>query len=146
PTTWGAGPFRHQVIYEDATVVRRLADAGAVLVAKLALGELAWGDVWFGGTTRNPWRLDQGSSGSSAGPAAATAAGAVGFAIGSETLGSIVSPCTRTGCTGLRPTFGRVSRHGAMALSWSMDKLGPVARAVEDCAIVLRTIGGPDGH
>jgi Asp-tRNA(Asn)/Glu-tRNA(Gln) amidotransferase A subunit family amidase len=145
-TTWGSVPFKEQVIDEDATVVERLEEAGAVLVAKLALGELAWGDVWFGGMTRNPWNPEQGSSGSSAGSSAATAAGAVGFAIGSETLGSIVSPCTRTGCTGLRPTFGRVSRHGAMALSWTMDKLGPICRSVEDCAAVLQAIAGPDGR
>lgn len=145
-TTWGSVPFKDQVIDEDATVVERLEKAGAVLVAKLTLGELAWGDVWFGGMTRNPWNPEQGSSGSSAGSAAATAAGAVGFTIGSETLGSIVSPCTRTGSTGLRPTFGRVSRHGAMALSWSMDKLGPICRSVEDCAAVLQAIHGPDGR
>jgi Asp-tRNA(Asn)/Glu-tRNA(Gln) amidotransferase A subunit family amidase len=145
-TTWGSVPFKEQVIDEDATVVERLEKAGAVLVAKLTLGELAWGDVWFGGMTRNPWNPEQGSSGSSAGSAATTAAGAVGFAIGSETLGSIVSPCTRTGSTGLRPTFGRVSRHGAMALSWSMDKLGPICRSVEDCAAVLQAIYGPDGR
>jgi len=144
-TTWGAAPYRDQEIEETATVVRRLADAGAVLVAKLALGALAWGDVWFGGQTRNPWNLEQGSSGSSAGPAAATAAGLVPFALGTETWGSIVSPCTRCGVTGLRPTFGRVSRTGAMALSWSMDKIGPIARTVEDCAIVLDGIRGPDG-
>lgn len=144
-TTWGAGPFRDQVIDEDATVVQRLDDAGAVLVAKLTLGELAQGDVWFGGTTKNPWNPAQGSSGSSAGPASATAAGLVGFAIGSETLGSISSPATRNGVTGLRPTFGRVPRTGAMALSWTMDKLGPLARSVEDCALVLEAIHGPDG-
>ncbi|MBI4544522.1 MAG: amidase [Gemmatimonadetes bacterium] len=144
-TTWGAKPYESQVIEEDATVVRRLDEAGAVLVAKLTLGALAQGDVWYGGMTRNPWKLDQGSSGSSAGPAAATVAGLVGFAIGSETLGSIVSPSTRTGATGLRPTFGRVSRHGAMALAWSMDKIGPLCRSVEDCALVLRAIQGPDG-
>jgi Asp-tRNA(Asn)/Glu-tRNA(Gln) amidotransferase A subunit family amidase len=144
-TTWGSVPFKDQVIDEDATVVERLEKAGAVLVAKLALGELAWGDVWFDGMTRNPWNPEQGSSGSSAGAASTTAAGAVGFAIGSETLGSIVSPCTRCGATGLRPTFGRVSRHGAMALSWSMDKLGPIGRSVEDCAVVFREILGPDG-
>ena len=144
PTTWGSVPFRDQVLDEDAAVVQRLAAAGAVLVGKLTLGELAWGDVWFGGMTRNPWKTDQGSSGSSAGSAAATAAGAVGFAIGSETLGSIVSPCTRTGATGLRPTFGRISRHGAMALSWSMDKLGPICRAVEDCALVFDALRGAD--
>ncbi len=145
-TTWGSVPFKDQVIDQDATVVERLEKAGAVLVAKLTLGELAWGDVWFDAMTRNPWNPEQGSSGSSAGSSAATAAGAVGFAIGSETLGSIVSPSTRTGCTGLRPTFGRVSRHGAMALSWSMDKLGPICRSVEDCAAVLQAIHGPDGR
>ena len=144
-TTWGAKPYEDQVVAEDATVVSRLEEAGAVLVAKLTLGALAWGDVWFGGKTRNPWNLEQGSSGSSAGPAAATVAGLVGFAIGSETWGSIVSPATRCGATGLRPTFGRVSRHGAMALSWSMDKLGPLCRSVEDCALVLEAIAGPDG-
>jgi Asp-tRNA(Asn)/Glu-tRNA(Gln) amidotransferase A subunit family amidase len=145
PTTWGAKPFENQVIDEDAAVVRRLDDAGAVLVAKLTLGALAQGDVWYGGRTRNPWNLEQGSSGSSAGPAAATVAGLVGFSIGSETLGSIVSPSTRCGATGLRPTFGRVSRQGAMALSWSMDKLGPICRSVEDCALVLDAIHGADG-
>jgi Asp-tRNA(Asn)/Glu-tRNA(Gln) amidotransferase A subunit family amidase len=122
-----------------------LEEAGAVLVAKLTLGALAWGDKWFGGKTRNPWNPEKGSSGSSAGPGSATAAGLVGFSIGSETHGSIISPCTVCGVTGLRPTFGRVSRHGAMALSWSMDKLGPMCRTVEDCAIVLHAIGGPDG-
>jgi Asp-tRNA(Asn)/Glu-tRNA(Gln) amidotransferase A subunit family amidase len=145
-TTWGAGPFRDQVIDTDATVVQRLDDAGAILVAKLALGELAQGDVWFGATTKNPWKVDQGSSGSSAGPASATAAGLVGFSIGSETLGSISSPSTRCGTTGLRPTFGRVPRTGAMALSWTMDKLGPICRSVEDCAMVLDAIYGPDGQ
>ncbi|HEX9691718.1 MAG TPA: amidase [Gemmatimonadales bacterium] len=144
-TTWGAKPFQDQHIDYDATVVRRLEDAGAVLVAKLTLGALAWGDVWFGGQTRNPWNTEQGSSGSSAGSASATVAGLVGFSIGSETLGSIVSPATRCGATGLRPTFGRVSRWGAMALSWSMDKLGPICRSVEDCALVLSAIYGPDG-
>jgi Asp-tRNA(Asn)/Glu-tRNA(Gln) amidotransferase A subunit family amidase len=144
-TTWGAGPFREQVIDTDATVVERLDAAGAVLVAKLTLGELAQGDIWFGGTTKNPWKIDQGSSGSSAGPASATAAGLIGFSIGSETLGSISSPSTRCGTTGLRPTFGRVPRTGAMALSWSMDKLGPICRSVEDCALVLGAIYGPDG-
>lgn len=145
-TTWGAGPFKEQVIDTDATVVQRLDDAGAVLVAKLTLGELAQGDIWFGATTKNPWKVDQGSSGSSAGPASATAAGLVGFSIGSETLGSISSPSTRCGTTGLRPTFGRVPRTGAMALSWTMDKLGPICRSVEDCAIVLDAIYGPDGQ
>src|SRR5580698_3619521 len=146
PTTWGAGGFEHQVIDEDATVVQRLDAAGAILVAKLTLGALALGDVWYGGITRNPWKTEQGSSGSSAGPASATAAGCVAFSIGSETLGSIASPSTRCGCTGLRPTFGLVPRTGAMALSWSMDKLGPICRSVEDCAIVLDAIHGPDGH
>ena len=144
-TTWGAGGFENQMIDEDATVVQRLDAAGAVLVAKLTLGALAEGDVWFGGKTRNPWNPAQGSSGSSAGPASATAAGCVAFSIGSETLGSISSPSTRCGCTGLRPTFGLVPRTGAMALSWSMDKLGPICRAVEDCALVLSAIYGPDG-
>ena len=127
-------------------MLQKLEDAGAVLVAKLTLGALAMGDYWFGGRTRNPWNLEQGSSGSSAGSAAATVAGLVGFSIGSETLGSIVSPSTRTGATGLRPTFGRVSRAGAMALSWSMDKLGPICRSVEDCALVLEAIHGADGR
>jgi Asp-tRNA(Asn)/Glu-tRNA(Gln) amidotransferase A subunit family amidase len=144
-TTWGAGPYKDQTIDTDATVVQRLDAAGAVLVAKLTLGELAQGDIWFGETTRNPWKVTQGSSGSSAGPASATAAGLVGFAIGSETLGSISSPSTRCGTTGLRPTFGRVPRTGAMALSWTMDKLGPICRSVEDCALVLDAIYGPDG-
>jgi Asp-tRNA(Asn)/Glu-tRNA(Gln) amidotransferase A subunit family amidase len=143
-TTWGAGPYRDQVIDADATVVRRLDAAGAVLVAKLTLGELAQGDIWFGGTTKNPWNVAQGSSGSSAGPASAASAGLVGFAIGTETLGSISSPSTRNGVTGLRPTFGRVPRTGAMALSWTMDKIGPIARSVEDCALVLEAIYGPD--
>jgi Asp-tRNA(Asn)/Glu-tRNA(Gln) amidotransferase A subunit family amidase len=143
-TTWGAGPFREQIIDTDATVVERLDAAGAVLVAKLTLGELAQGDIWFGATTKNPWKLDQGSSGSSAGAASATAAGLVGFSIGSETLGSISSPSTRCGTTGLRPTFGRIPRTGAMALSWTMDKLGPICRSVEDCALVLGAVYGPD--
>jgi len=145
-TTWGAMPYEYQVIDEDATVVKRLEEAGAVLVAKLTLGALAWGDVWYGGRTRNPWNYEQGSSGSSAGSAASTAAGLVGFAIGTETWGSIVSPCNRCGTTGLRPTFGRVSRHGAMALSWSMDKIGAICRSVEDCALVFAAIYGPDGR
>jgi Asp-tRNA(Asn)/Glu-tRNA(Gln) amidotransferase A subunit family amidase len=144
-TTWGARPFENQLIDEDATVVRRLDEAGAILVAKLTLGALAQGDVWYGGKTRNPWKLDQGSSGSSAGPGAATVAGLVGFSVGSETLGSIVSPATRNGATGLRPTFGRVPRTGAMALSWSMDKLGPMCRTVEDCAAIFAALHGPDG-
>jgi Asp-tRNA(Asn)/Glu-tRNA(Gln) amidotransferase A subunit family amidase len=145
-TTWGAGGFEQQRIDEDATVVKRLDQAGAVLVAKLTLGALAMGDKWFGGQTRNPWIIRQGSSGSSAGSASATAAGCVAFAIGSETLGSISSPSTRCGTTGLRPTFGLVPRTGAMALSWTMDKLGPICRAVEDTALVLHAIYGPDGH
>jgi len=145
-TTWGAGPYKDQVIDTDATVVKRLDDAGAILVAKLTSGELAQGDIWFGATTKNPWKVDQGSSGSSAGPASATAAGLVGFSVGSETLGSISSPSTRCGTTGLRPTFGRVPRTGAMALSWTMDKLGPICRSVEDCAIVLDAIYGPDSQ
>ncbi len=145
PTTWGAGGFEHQSFDEDAIVVQRLDAAGAVLVAKFTLGALAMGDKWFGGRTRNPWNPEQGSSGSSAGSSSAVAAGCVGFAIGSETLGSISSPCTRCGDTGLRPTFGYVPRTGAMALSWTMDKLGPICRSVEDCALVLQAIYGPDG-
>lgn len=144
-TTWGAAPYRDQVIDENAAVIEKLEEAGAVLVAKLTLGALAWGDVWYGGKTRNPWNLEQGSSGSSAGSASATAAGLVAFSIGTETWGSIVSPSTRCGVTGLRPTFGRVSRTGAMALSWSMDKIGPICRYAEDCAIVFDAIRGPDG-
>lgn len=144
-TTWGAVPYREQVIDQDATVIARLEEAGAVLVAKLTLGALAWGDVWFGGKTRNPWNLEQGSSGSSAGSASATAAGLVAFAIGTETWGSIVSPSTRCGVTGLRPTYGRVSRAGAMALSWSMDKIGPLCRTADDCSLVFEAIIGPDG-
>ncbi len=143
-TTWGSVPYKEQTIDEDATVIKRLEEAGAVLVTKLTMGELAWGDVWFGGKTKNPWKLDQGSSGSSAGSAAATAAGLVAFAIGTETYGSIVSPSNRCGTTGLRPTYGRVSRTGAMALSWSMDKIGTICRTVEDCAIVFNAIHGPD--
>src|SRR5688500_8506168 len=146
PTTWGTTPYKDQKFEEDATVVKRLDAAGAVLVAKLTLGELAQGDTWFGGMTRNPWKLDQGSSGSSAGSSSATAAGLVGFSIGTETLGSISSPATRNGVTGLRPTFGRVPRTGAMALSWTMDKIGPICRTVEDCALVLHAIHGPDGQ
>ena len=144
-TTWGAGPYKDQEIDEDATVVKRLDAAGAVLVAKLSLGALAMDDVWFGAKTRNPWNPAQGSSGSSAGPASTTAAGCVAFSIGSETLGSISSPSTRCGCTGLRPTFGLVPRTGAMALSWSRDKLGPICRSVEDTALALHAIYGPDG-
>ena len=145
-TTWGATPYKDQMIDDNAAVVKRLEEAGAVLVAKLTLGALAWGDVWFGGKTKNPWNLEEGSSGSSAGSGSATAAGLVAFAIGTETWGSIVSPSTRCGVTGLRPTFGRVSRAGAMALSWSMDKIGPMCRTVEDCAMVFNTIYGPDGQ
>ena len=145
PTTWGAGGFEQQTFNEDATVVQRLDAAGAVLVAKFALGALAMGDKWFGGRTRNPWNPALGSSGSSAGSASAVAAGCVGFAIGSETLGSISSPSTRCGTTGLRPSFGMVPRTGAMALSWTMDKLGPICRSVQDCALVLDVIHGPDG-
>lgn len=145
-TTWGAKPFETQVLDVDAAVVEKLDAAGAVLVAKLSVGALAWGDVWFGGTTKNPWKLEQGSSGSSAGSAAATIAGLVGFALGTETLGSIISPAQRCGAVGLRPTFGRVSRFGCMALSWSMDKIGVLARHVEDCALVLDAIRGADGR
>ncbi|REE01204.1 Asp-tRNA(Asn)/Glu-tRNA(Gln) amidotransferase A subunit family amidase [Marinoscillum furvescens DSM 4134] len=145
PTTWGGAPYQDQVIDETATVIRKLEEAGAVLVAKLSLGALAWGDVWFGGVTKNPWNLEQGSSGSSAGSASATAAGLVPFAIGSETWGSIVSPSTRCGTSGLRPTHGRVSKYGAMALSWTMDKLGPITRSAQDLAMVFDAIYGPDG-
>ncbi len=145
PTTWGSPIYKNQMIEQDAAVVRRLREAGAVLAAKLSVGEFAWGDVWFGGMTRNPWNLNQGSSGSSAGSASAVAAGLLPFAIGTETLGSIVSPSTVCGTTGLRPTYGRVSRDGCMALSWSMDKIGPIARTVEDCAVVFNAIYGPDG-
>jgi Asp-tRNA(Asn)/Glu-tRNA(Gln) amidotransferase A subunit family amidase len=148
-TTWGAEPYRDQVIDYDSTVVERLRDAGAVLLAKLSMGALAQGPKWFGGVTRNPWVPDedrQGSNGSSAGPASATAAGLVGFSIGTETLGSIVSPSSRCGVTGLRPTYGRVSRFGAMGLSWTMDKIGPICRGVEDCAAALSAIYGPDGR
>ncbi len=144
-TTWGATPFENQQLDVKATVAERLDRAGAVLLAKLSLGALAWGDKWFGGMTRNPWNVAQGSSGSSAGSASATAAGLVGFSLGSETLGSIVSPCKRCGCSGLRPTFGRVSRHGCMTLAWSMDKIGPICRSVQDCALVFDAIHGYDG-
>ncbi len=148
-TTWGAEPYRDQVIDYDATVVERLRDAGAVLLAKLSMGALAQGGRWFAGMTRNPWQVEEdktGSSGSSAGPAAATAAGLVGFSIGTETLGSIISPSSRCGVVGLRPTYGRVSRYGAMGLSWTMDKIGPICRGVQDCAAVLQGIYGPDGR
>ncbi|MEZ6134319.1 MAG: amidase [Pirellulaceae bacterium] len=144
-TTWGAEPFREQVRTSTATVARKLSDAGAVLLAKVSLGALAWGDVWFGGTTRNPWNPEQGSSGSSAGSAAAVAAGLATFALGSETLGSIVSPTRRCRTSGLRPTFGRVSRAGCMPLAWSMDKIGPIARYVDDLALVFPQLLGTDG-
>ncbi len=146
-TTFGASPYKNQIIDIDSTVFNRLTKAGAILVAKLTLGALAQGDRWFGGQTKSPWdpgNPNRGSSGSSAGPCAATAAGLVGFSIGTETRGSIISPATRCGVTGLRPTFGRVSRYGAMALSWSMDKVGPICRSAEDCALVLHAINGPD--
>jgi Asp-tRNA(Asn)/Glu-tRNA(Gln) amidotransferase A subunit family amidase len=145
-TTYGAEPFRNRIPAADATVVRRLHEAGAVLVAKLSLGALALNDIWFGGQTMNPWLLEEGSSGSSAGPGAATAAGLVGFSVGSETGGSIVAPSMRCGVTGLRPTYGRVPRSGAMTLCWSLDKLGPMARSVEDTLLVLRAISGPDNQ
>jgi len=145
-TTWGAAPYKDQMRNENATVVKKLDEAGAILLAKFSLGSLAMDDVWFGGLTRNPWDLNQGSSGSSAGSASATAAGLVPFAIGTETWGSIVSPCTRCGVTGLRPTYGRVSRSGAMALSWSMDKAGPICRSAFDCALVFETLLGSDGY
>jgi Asp-tRNA(Asn)/Glu-tRNA(Gln) amidotransferase A subunit family amidase len=144
PTTFGAEPFRNRIPAQDAVVVQRLRDAGAVLIAKLSLGALALNDIWFGGQTMNPWLLEEGASGSSAGPGAATAAGLVGFSIGSETGGSIVSPSMRCGITGLRPTYGRVPRTGAMTLCWSLDKLGPMTRSVEDAILVLEAITGPD--
>jgi Asp-tRNA(Asn)/Glu-tRNA(Gln) amidotransferase A subunit family amidase len=143
-TTWGAVPFKDQNLDYDATIVKRLEEAGAVLVAKLTTGELAGGDVWFGGKTKNPWNPAEGSSGSSAGPASATAAGCVGFAIGTETGGSIVAPSARCGVYGMRPSFGRISRHGVMTLAWSLDKAGPICRGVEDCALVLNALQGPD--
>ena len=143
-TTWGAMPYKDQTIDETATIVTKLENAGAILIAKFTLGALAMGDVWYGGVTKNPWDLTQGSSGSSAGSASATAAGLVAFSIGTETLGSIVSPSTRCGVSGLRPTYGRVSRYGAMALSWSMDKIGPITRSALDCAMVFETIRGSD--
>jgi Asp-tRNA(Asn)/Glu-tRNA(Gln) amidotransferase A subunit family amidase len=145
-TTWGSAAFKDQVIDEESSVVEMLRDAGAVLLAKLATGELAQGDRWFGGQTKNPWNMSQGSSGSSAGPGSATAAGLVGFAIGTETSGSILSPSARCGVTGLRPTFGRVSRYGVMALSWTQDRLGPMCRYAEDCAIVMSVIAKPDNR
>ncbi len=145
-TTWGADCYRNRVIDTDATVVSRLNKAGAVLMAKLSTGRFASGANWFSGKTRNPWNTEQSSSGSSAGPGAATAAGLVGFSIGSETRGSIAGPCERCGVSGLRPTFGRVSRYGAMTLSWSIDKVGPICRSIEDCAVVFNAVYGPDGH
>ncbi len=144
PTSWGAMPFKEQVLDDKATVIRKLEEAGAIMLGKLTLGALAMGDVWYGGKTRNPWNLEEGSSGSSAGSAAATAAGLIPFAIGTETWGSIVSPSSRCGVTGLRPTFGRVSRAGGMALSWSMDKAGPICRSALDCGLVLQAITGVD--
>jgi Asp-tRNA(Asn)/Glu-tRNA(Gln) amidotransferase A subunit family amidase len=146
PTTWGAAPYQNQVFDYDATVVERLREAGAVLVAKLSMGALAQGDQWFKGRTRTPWNPERGSSGSSAGPGAATAAGLVGFSIGTETRGSIISPSAANGVAGLRPTYGRVSRYGAMALSWTMDKIGPMCRTVEDCVLAFNAIYGPDGR
>ena len=146
PTTWGAAPFKNRVIDRDATVVTRLDDAGAVLIAKLATGELALDDIWFGGQTKNPWDLSMGAQGSSAGPGSATAGGMLGFSIGTETAGSIIAPSSICGVTGLRPTYGRVSRYGVMTLSWSLDKTGPMCRSVEDCALVLAAIQGPDDH
>jgi Asp-tRNA(Asn)/Glu-tRNA(Gln) amidotransferase A subunit family amidase len=145
-TTWGSGAYKDQMIEEDASVVEMLRDAGAVLLAKLSSGELAQGDQWWGGRTNNPWNLEEGSSGSSAGPGSATAAGCVGFAIGTETSGSILSPSGRCGVTGLRPTFGRISRYGVMALSWTQDRLGPMTRYAEDCAVVMSVIARPDGR
>jgi Asp-tRNA(Asn)/Glu-tRNA(Gln) amidotransferase A subunit family amidase len=144
-TTWGAEPFKEQIIDHDATVVDRLDEAGAVLIAKLSTGELAFGDNWFGGRTNNPWDVNEGASGSSTGSAAAAAAGLVGFAIGTDTGGSILSPSIRCGVVGLRPTFGRVSRYGVMAAGYSLDKIGPITRAVEDGALILNAIVGPDG-
>ncbi len=145
-TTWGSGAYKDQTIAEEASVVEMLRDAGAVLIAKLTTGELASGDQWFGGQTKNPWNLAEGSSGSSAGPCSATAAGCVAFGIGSETSGSILSPSARCGVTGLRPTFGRISRYGVMALSWTQDRLGPLCRYAEDCAVVMSAIAKPDGR
>ena len=143
-TTWGANTHKDQIINETATVIKKLENSGAVLIAKLTLGALAWGDIWYGGKTRNPWDIEKGSSGSSAGPGSATAAGLVAFSIGSETWGSIISPSSVNGVTGLRPSFGTISKSGAMALSWSMDKLGPMCRSVDDCALVYNAIKGQD--
>ena len=144
-TTWGASPYKDQVIDRDATVYTRLREAGAILVAKLSTGALALSAQWFGGLTRNPWNTQQDASGSSAGPGSATAAGLVAFSIGSDTGGSIIQPAARNGVTGLRPTFGRVSRDGAMALAWTQDTVGPLCRSAEDCALVFNAIYGPDG-
>ncbi|HUU38431.1 MAG TPA: amidase [Candidatus Desulfaltia sp.] len=146
PTTWGAEPFRDRTINRDATVAEKLEEAGAVLLAKLSMGRLATGDEWFGGTTKNPWDPQTSSGGSSAGPAAATVAGCIGFAIGTETYGSMITPCAICGVTGLRPTFGRVSRYGVMTMCWSQDKVAPICRSAEDCALVLQAIMGPDGR
>ena len=145
-TAWGAEPYKDRIPDQDATIVRKLREAGAVLLGKTSVGALAYGDLWYGGRTRNPWNLDEGSSGSSAGSASATAAGLCAFSIGTETLGSITSPSERCGATGLRPTFGRVSRHGAMPLCWSLDKVGPICRGVEDTALVLEILNGPDSQ
>jgi Asp-tRNA(Asn)/Glu-tRNA(Gln) amidotransferase A subunit family amidase len=145
-TTWGSAPFKEQVLDYDASVIEQLREAGAVLIAKVTTGELAGGDNWFGGQTKNPWDPTQGSSGSSAGPASATAAGCIAFGIGTETSGSILSPAARCGLAGLRPTFGRISRYGVMALSWTMDRLGPICRYAEDCAIVMHAVARPDGR
>jgi Asp-tRNA(Asn)/Glu-tRNA(Gln) amidotransferase A subunit family amidase len=144
PTTWGVALYRDRILHDTATVVRRLDAAGAVLVAKLAMGELGLNDIWFAGQVKNPWDPTEGAGGSSGGSAAAVAAGLVGFALGTETVGSIITPSSRNGATGLRPTFGRVSRHGCMPLCWSLDKIGPIARSAEDCALVLEAIAGPD--
>jgi Asp-tRNA(Asn)/Glu-tRNA(Gln) amidotransferase A subunit family amidase len=145
-TTWGAEPYENQVPEYTASVIERLDEAGCPLLAKLSMGALAQGGLWFGGMTKTPWNIEQTSSGSSAGSASATAAGLVGFSIGTETLGSIISPSIRCGTVGLRPTYGRISRYGAMGLSWTMDKVGPICRSAEDCALVLETAKGPDGH
>src|SRR4029077_5878901 len=145
-TTFGAEPYQARVAEKDATVVERLRRAGAVLIGKLSMGALAQGGLWFKGMTKTPWNTEQSSSGSSAGSASATAAGLVGFSLGTETLGSIISPSQACGTVGLRPTYGRTSRYGAMGLSWTMDKIGPICRGVEDCAIVLNTVYGPDGR
>ncbi|MFX1257919.1 MAG: amidase [Promethearchaeota archaeon] len=146
PTTWGAEPYKNQIINEKASIIKRLEKAGAIMIAKLSMGELASDHIWFGGKTKSPWNLERDAGGSSAGSAAAVAAGLVGFAIGTETWGSIIVPSDRCGVTGLRPTYGRVSRNGSMTLSWTMDKIGPICRTVEDCAIVFNAIYGPDEY